>query len=230
MAASSSPLIVAALAAIACAALGPRLVGPRGRPAGAPFAYTPPQGFVSATDGNHTPASAGIASGQKAWVYPGSILDAYTPNITETHTSKEGLADEAEIATLVRGMPNVFARSGITWNEVRHETRTRPDGTRTAVIIGDCTKSTLHYRAMQMVFPDDTGTSIVTASFPVEGASRWEPQLDATMASATGVALRVPPPANWLYVAWGLGGGILAFLAAGVASKRPRSVPDKMAD
>ena len=221
MAYGSSSLIVAALAGILAAGIGPRVFGPQDRAAGAPFVYTPPQGFAPATEDNTKAILGSIAGGQKVWIYPGNLLELYTPNITLTHTTKGGLVDGEEIAKLARGMPEVFAQSGITWREVRHETRLRPDGARVALLEGECVKGALHYRAVQMAFPDDTGTSIVTASFPVETAARWEPLVEATMITASGVAVRVSPPENWLYAAWGGAGAILAFLTAGLVRRKP---------
>ena len=220
MANGSSSLVVAALAAVVAAAIGLRALGPQDRAAGAPFTYTPPEGFTPATEDNTKAILGSIVGGQRVWIYPGNMLDLYTPNITLTHSSKSGLVDDEELAKLARGMPQVFRDAGIIWTEVRHDTRLRPDGARVALILGECTKGALHYRAMQMAFPDDTGTSIVTASFPVDTAARWEPLMEATMATATGVAVRVRPPPNWLYVAWAAGGGLLALLAMGVVRRR----------
>jgi hypothetical protein len=223
MASGSSSLVIASLAAIVAAALGPRITGPHDRAAGAPFVYTPPEGFVPASEENTRAILGQIVGGQRAWVHPVSLLDLYTPNITLTHTNHGGLVADDEIAKLAGGMPDMFAQSGVTWKEVRHDARLRGDGTRVALILGDCTKGVLHYRSMQMAFPDDAGTSIVTASFPADAAARWEPLMEASMVTATGVALRVVPPENWMYVAWGLGGGILAFLAMGLTRRGPKA-------
>jgi hypothetical protein len=59
------------------------------------------------------------------------------------------------------------------------------------------------------MFPKNTGTAIVTALYPTDEASRWEPMFEATIARARGVATRVPPVAPWLYGAWGSAGSIL---------------------
>jgi hypothetical protein len=121
--------------------------------------------------------------------------------------------------SLAQGMPAMFLQSQTTWSEVRHEVHKRPDGARVGVIVGDAEKGALHYRMMQIVFPIDKGTAIVTASFPHDDAARWEAPTLASIDDAKGVATRVPPPEGWMYVAWGLGGGVIAYLVLALRKK-----------
>ncbi len=221
MATGAPSLVVVALVAIVSGAVGPRLAGPQDRSGGAAFAYMPPAGFAEGTEDNQKSILGSIVGGQRVWVYPGNVLQPYTPNITLTHSSRGGFVDDADIANLARGMPEVFASSGVTWTEVRHENHLRPDGARVALLEGDCLKGELHYRSVQMAFPDDTGTSIVTASFPTATAARWEPLIEASMNSATGVAFHASPPAAWVYLAWVLAGAIVAFLVLGLVRHNP---------
>jgi hypothetical protein len=201
-------------------ATGPRVTGPGDKPAGAPFEYVPPDGFLLQPKGA-TQAILGADAVDKTWIFPTVV--GYTPNVTLTQTAKAPVTDVAELDVLVQGMPATFASGGITWTEVRHEIRTRPDGARVAVITGDCERGTLKYRTMQMVFPDDAGSAIVTASFPHDTASRWEKPFEDSIANARGVAIRRPSPPLWLHLAWGSAAAVIAYLALSIRGKRESS-------
>ena len=198
---------------------GPRVFGPQDHAANAPFAYTPPEGFTPAKDQTLETVLGGSSGIQKVWVFeqPGALT---TPNITVTHTEKSPRVEEADLADLARGMPAVFAQSGGNWTEVRHETRVRPDGSRVGLIDGENRHGEIKSRVMQLVFPEDKGTAIVTATFAADQAAQWEPKIDASIAASTGVATRVPPPSPWLYVGWGVGGGVLAYLLLALGARR----------
>jgi hypothetical protein len=206
-------LVVAAIAALA----GPRLTVPQDRDAKAPFVYTPPEGFVPAKDDVVRNVLGDAAGGPlNVWVYsvPGARS---TPNITITHTAKAARVEDADLRDLALGMPAVYQQTGSTWTEVRHETRARVDGSRVGIIEGDNVRGDARNRVLQLVFPTDDGTELLTASFPSEDAAKWGPQIDATIAATTGVATRVPPVPGWMYVAWGVAGGVLAYLALALA-------------
>jgi hypothetical protein len=199
------PLAVGLVAAF----VGPRLTAPQDRPAHAPFEYTPPAGFTETKP---------EGSVEKAWAY--SELGAtYRPNITLLTTNKTSKIDEPDLLTLARGMPAIFLQSQTAWTEARHETHVRPDGARVGVIVGDAEKGTLHYRTLQIVFPTDAGTAIVTASFPMADVGRWESATLASIDDAKGVAFHAPPAPSWMYVAWGVGGAVIAYLALALRKK-----------
>ena len=123
-------------------------------------------------------------------------------------------------------MPKAFDEC--TWTHRRHETRTRSDGARVGLIEGDCSRSVdlgsfglpsqkVRSRKLQLIFPDDEGTSILTASYPVEEAARWEPLLEATIESTRGVALRAPATAPVTYAGWALAGAVLGWFGTAIA-------------
>jgi hypothetical protein len=223
-------LIVAALFAIA----GPLFTSPRPRAAGTAFVYEPPDGFKPPKD------KPKDADGAEVWVFEesapvmgrGMALPAANPNppsVVLTHSTKQMSVEERDLAKLAEAMPSAF--EACTWVHRRHELRTRADGARVGMIEGDCDKEldlsafglpskTIKQRKLQLMFPDDEGTSIVTASYPTEQASRWEPLFEATIGKAKGVATRTPPPPPWMYAAWGAAGLVIGWLASALMMKR----------
>ena len=214
-------LFVAVLAGFA----GPRVTAPHDRPANAPFVYTPPPAFKPARDEVLSAALGTAPEGMhKVWIFA-ELGAKSTPNITLTLTDKTPRVEESDLRDLALGMPAVFKQGGSTWTEVRHETRARADGTRVGLIEGETVRGETRNRVIQLVFPEDLGTALVTASFPSEDAAKWTPQIDATIDTATGVSRRVPPPAPWQYVGWGAAGGVLAYLALALVSRRKKATP-----
>ena len=151
------------------------------------------------------------------------------PSVVLTHTEKQMSVEERDLAKLAEDMPAVF--ENCSWVHRRHELRTRSDGARVGIIEGDCDHDielshlglppkTIKQRKLQLMFPDDAGTTIVTASYPTEQATRWEPLFEATIAKAKGVATRVPPPPPWMYLAWGGAGLVLGWLAGALLAKK----------
>ena len=106
---------------------------------------------------------------------------------------------------------------------MRHETRRRPDGTRVGIIDGELTQSGSKKRVLQIVFPIDTGAALVTASLPAQEMTDWEPKLDTSILSATGVATRAPKAPTWLYAAWGVAGGVLAYLTLALFARKKKT-------
>ncbi|MBX3203426.1 MAG: hypothetical protein KF764_00095 [Labilithrix sp.] len=229
-------VILAALAAI----LGPRLVGPQSRSAKAPFAYDPPEGFVPAKD-----VKAGEAEGAQVWVheaadkknFDGSLADrkALSTRIILTHSAKEMSVEAVDLAKLVEEMPKAF-EGACTWKPRRHEMRTRADGARVGLIEGNCDREVdlsalglppqpVKMRKLQLMFPDDEGTSIVTASYPTDQATRWEPLVEATIGTARGVATRVPAPAPWTHGAWAAAGVVLGWLGTAILARKGSEPP-----
>ena len=227
------PLLCSFVGLVA-AVVGPRLVGPHDRSAGAPFVYEPPDGFVQAND------AASDKEGARVWVQAASTESTLlgrrgfaTPRVVLTHSNKEMSVEEAELARLAEEMPKAF--EGLcTWVHRRHEMRVRADGARVGLVEGDCDHeadadavwsgaAAVKSRKMQLMFPDDTGTWIATASYPTEEATRWEPLFEATIGKARGVAVRVPAPPIWIRIVWAAAGAVLAWLATALFMRGARS-------
>jgi hypothetical protein len=224
--------------ALLTAIVAPRLLGPRSRPADAPFVYTPPDGFVEkkassfSRRGARDPAPA-TTDGMKVWVFEEDAENALNGNDVRAilhHSSKEMSVEEADLATLALEMPKAFEDS-CSWVHRRHELRTLASGARVGLIEGDCTRDVelgslglppqkVRARKLQLMFPDDSGTSIVTASYPIDHAARWEPLFEATIGKARGVATRVPAPPFFVQVAWGFAGAVLGWFALALVGRR----------
>lgn len=221
--------ILAIAVAITFALAGPRLVGPQSRPASEPFAYVPPDGFVE-TKVSSTRVDAASA-GAKAWDMP-SEPPKSRPSIVVHHSAVSMQVDEGSLGKMVTDMPNAF--EDCTWVYRRHEMRTRSDGARVGLIEGDCDReidlSTVGLpnikaktRKLQLVFPENEGSSIATISYPTDQAERFVPLFDASIGASKGVATRVPPPPAWQQGAWGVAGLILGWLLAKVIVKKRES-------
>ena len=197
------------------AVLGPKLTAPRDRAAGEPFAFEPPAGFVEAK------GEAKQGDEDEEWFYPTTNVLAVTPRITLKRTRSGGTVEPADLAQIASGMPQVLEASGVTWTDVRHETRTRADGTRVGLIEGECVnKNNARYRRLFFVFPVDGGTVITTSLYGTGEVAKWQPALEGTIVKARGVALRVPPPPNWMYLAWGGAGLVIGWLVAALVLRK----------
>jgi hypothetical protein len=212
--------LIAVVVAVTFALVGPRLVGPQNRPATEPFEYRPPDGFKELPATSKRVDSAGA----KAWELPDEPA-TQRPSIVVTHSAVSMQVDEANLGKMVSDMPNAF--EDCTWMHRRHEMRTRQDGARVGLIEGECTreidlsaagldKIKASSRKLQLIFPENEGSSIATISYPTETADRWEPVFVDTIMKAKGVATRVPPPPSWHLVAWGAVGLVLGWLLAKV--------------
>lgn len=212
--------LIAFVVAITFALAGPRLVGPQNRPASEPFTYVAPDGF------KELPAKSTRveASGAKAWELPDEPATE-RPSVVVTHSAVNMQVDEPNLAKMVVDMPNAFEEC--TWVHRRHEMRTRSDGARVGLIEGDCNREIdltvagmrnikASSRKMQLVFPENEGSSIATISYPTDKATRWEPLFEESIGKAKGVATRVPPAPNWQLVVWGAAGLVLGWLLAKV--------------
>lgn len=234
-------LLVCLVVALVTAFIGPRLVGPQSKAAGAPFAYEPPDRFAPVKDKSVS------EQGAQVWAYEGTEgqpaptfgtgragLAERTARVHAVlhHSAKEISVDERDLAKLASEMSKAF-EDQCTWTHRRHELRTRSDGARVGLIEGDCNRdvdlsslglpaTVVKQRKLQLIFPDDSGTSIVTASYPTDHAAQWEPVFEATISKAKGVATRVPSPPPWQYGAFGGAGLVLGWLlAALVLKERP---------
>lgn len=216
--------------ALASALVGPLLSAPQGKKAGAPFVYEPPEGFTRRE-----------ANDAIVWTLDergAATKSVQTTSAVVTHSAKTMSVEEADLASLTQEMATVFA--DCRWVHRRHELRTRADGARVGVIEGDCDKEvdlaalglpakTIKTRKLQLMFPDDSGTSIVTVSYPTDQATRWEPLFEATIAKASGVATRVPPPPSWMYAAWAVAGLVIAWLVTALVAKPSPQKPEPAA-
>lgn len=222
------------------AILGPRVVGPRSHAANAAFVYEPPQGFVPVKDAN-----VGEAEDARVWIheaadkrnFDGSLADrkALSTRIILNHSTKEMSVEARDLAKLVEEMPKAF--EGLcSWRHRRHELRVRADGARVGVIEGDCDHAVdlgaiglpaqpVKTRKLQLMFPDDQGTSIVTASYPTDQAARWEPVIEATVSTARGAATRAPAPAPWVHGAWAAAGAVLGWLGTAILGRGGAPAP-----
>ncbi len=196
---------------------------PHDKSAGEPFQWDPPPGFDEIKGG----FAVDTESPGRKWRLADATGHQFVPRVILTHSSKTMAIDEPELARIAAGMPEEFRSSGLTWAERRHETRVRPDGARVGLIEADCERPpengplllgrpdvVVKFRKLQLVFPDDEGTSIVTADFAEEEAMTWEPIFEASIAKAKGVATRVPSPPSWVFVGWGAAGLVLGWLAS----------------
>jgi hypothetical protein len=220
-------LLICLAVALLGALLGPKLVAPSSsRRAGGPFEYEPPENFVV--------VNADV-DGAKAWVLedPETLsMNAKKERVALVrvvlhHSDKEMSVEEADLAKLASQMGAAF-ESACTWTHRRHELRTRADGARVGLIEGDCDRDVdmgastqkLRSRKLQLMFPDDTGTWIATASYPTEQAARWEPLFEATIGKARGVAVRAPAQPGWMHFAAGFAAFILAWFASALIVKK----------
>lgn len=210
---------------VASAFIGPRLLQKGDAPGGAPFAFEPPAEF------KHLPDKSGVVD-PNTWVHaPSAAMASFPPRFSLSHTKGAGSVEAADLSRLATGMPDVFRASGISWTLDKVQTRERSDGARFGIIEGSATKKSardapdlgVSYVVRQFVFPDDSGTSIVTASYPRDEMSKWEATFDAAALSATGVARRAPAVPATTFLMWGAGGSVLAALLVMAANGKKRT-------
>jgi hypothetical protein len=219
---------VLAATTIVFAVVGTRLSAPHDRKASEPFAYMPPEGFTAADEG--------ASEGDKQWSHPPKGALGIAPRVHLTTSKTGGTVEAADLARIAEGMPSVLEPNGVTWTDVRRETRTRPDGARVGLIEGECTRKVeetvfggppvkVRYRRLLLVFPTDDGSALITAVYGKDEVSTWEPAFEATIGAARGVAVRVPPPPLWMILAWGGAGLVLGWLALLLVARREPAAP-----
>ena len=221
---------VLAATTLVFALVGTRLSTPHERKAGESFTYVPPEGFTPAKDG---PAKAVVeeSAGEKQWTHPPKNALGVAPRVHVSASKKGGTVEADDLARIADGMPSILEPNGVTWKDVRRETRTRADGARVGLIEGECTKKVeetmlggppakVHYRRLLFVFPTDEGAAVTTAVYGNEDVATWQPAFEATIGTARGVAVRVPPPPPWMYLAWGGAGLVIGWLALSLLARR----------
>jgi hypothetical protein len=216
-------IVVSALVGVAAGAIGPRVFAVKDRRGGV-FEYLPPAGFVEPPQA--ADALRKSLAGQRAWVDAEvATPDGSAPVVVLSHSP--GLVQTAsEISALVDGLPASFAASGMDWQEVRRFVHLRPDGVRVPAFEGVFHKrggNDAALRVLQLAFPDDLGTSVVTASFPERDAEQWDKTFEATVDTAKGVAFHASPPPSWTYGAWGVGAVAATWIALSLLGARARA-------
>jgi len=224
---ASRALATAVLAGVAGAWGGPWLLGHRDKAATEPFGYALPEGFEALPPDPKAPA-------RQAWVHAPLGDQRLVPNMTLTHVDDMSAFDDAKLAEIAAGMPAFFAKTKITWTEVRHASIKRRDGAFVGLLEGENEVDEERFRSLQFSFPDGSGASIVTANFPSAEAAYWEPIFEASIEASRGVATRGSAPALWIRAASGGGMAAVAFLLSitfGLAGRRrdlqPSSGPDR---
>lgn len=220
---------VLAATTLVFAVAGTRLSAPHDKKAGEPFVYEPPEGFTVVKE-DAAKAVVEESAGEKQWTHAPKNALAIAPRVHLSQSKKGGTVEAEDLARIADGMPSVLEPNGVTWTEVRRETRTRADGARVGLIEGECTKKVeelltggpakVHYRRLLFVFPTDDGSAVTTAVYGKEEIATWQPAFEATIASARGVAVRVPPPPGWMYFAWGGAGLVIGWLALSLMGRR----------
>ena len=234
--------IAVVVIAVAFGILGPRFTAPRDRAAGQPFVYEPPEGFKPDVDTAAGPKDVNGSTEvrERSWKYTRPAETVVVPRLHLSVSNKRGSVEPADLAKIAEGMPAMLAENGVTWTDVRHETRTRADGARVGIIEGESTKkvteltlaganpATLRYRRLLFVFPTDEGAALTTAVYGKDEVAKWQPIFEATIDKAKGVALRVPSPPEWMYFAWGGAGLVLGWLGTALIPKdAPEKAPEK---
>jgi hypothetical protein len=201
------------------AILGVHFSGEPEVPAGQPFTYVPPQGFNPVTLPANVNADNGV---DKIWA-EATAVSRIAPRVTLSHTTQETVLDGVALAPLADGLPALYAKSHGQWTEERHIVHVRPDGKRAGLIVGDLTTADdAHLKTMQMIFPDDTGTSIATASFDQVSAARLVPEFEKSLDDAMGLKKPGKKPENWLYFAYFFGATSFLIALQWIAARRAK--------
>jgi hypothetical protein len=219
-------LIVAS--AVLFAVVGARFSAPHDRESGERFSYQPPPGFIE------TKSGADQEPEERQWEHAQTNTMALAAHVHLAMSKKSGTVEAADLARISEGMPNMLLPSGVTWKETRRETRTRSDGARVGLIEGECSKASVdigfgvsalpvRYRRLMLVFPTDNGTGLVTAAYAEADVATFQPAFEATLATARGVAVRVPPAPPWLYAAWGIAGLLVGYFVSAMFGRGARS-------
>jgi hypothetical protein len=203
--------VVALALAAAFAWVGPMLTGPRDKPAGEPFVYQPPPGFLKVGEAEKKRIAAQAI---EVWAH------AMDVTVVQTHTPTKSALSGREIAGLSEGMRVVFAGTCTSWQHVGHESRPLPSGARVGIVEGDCTKPEQPFRTLQLAFPVDDGTAIVTALFPSKDEKRWMPLFDKSIVTAKGLAVRGTSAPGWMHVVWGAGVFFVVMIGSALVRKR----------
>jgi hypothetical protein len=226
---------VLAATALAFAVVGTRLSVPHDRPAGEPFAYQPPEAFTAVKE-DAAKAVVDESALEQQWIHAPTSALGIAPRVHLSQSKKVGTVEAEDLARIADGMPSILEPNGVTWTDVRRETRTRADGARVGLIEGECTKKAdesmlggppvkVRYRRLLFVFPTDTGSAVTTAVYGKDEIATWQPAFEATLATARGVAVRVPSPPPWTYLAWGVAGLVVGWLALSLLARREARSP-----
>src|SRR5690242_288904 len=101
---------MALLVGVLVGALAPRIAAPGDRAAGEPFVYTPPAGFIPATEAasSRGPDLESTTTTTRLWAKPvvPNLLGPpkYRPQISEIHTPKRAPLEDSELAAVAAGL------------------------------------------------------------------------------------------------------------------------------
>ena len=226
MSTRASRWLLATVLFLLFAIAGPRLSLPPDRKAGAPFEYVPPVGFaVDADDGGKT-LSGGVPGLRKTFRYIGPGSASFKPVVGWNLVPDRGSVEPDDMNRVARGMPGLFAPQGEEWTLVRTSTHVRPDQGRVGVIVGSVTrKDNVSYQTMQLAFPVDDGTALVTAKYPLTEAGAWTPVFEGTIDNAKGVAQRAQEPSLGTRLGFGAPGALLGVALAVLMRSRKPGLP-----
>lgn len=234
MSSRASRLLLALVLFALFALVGPRLALPEGRKAGAPFEYVPPVGFALDTNDGGKTLSGSVEGLRKTFRYMGPGSSSFKPVVAWNLVPDRGTVEPEDMARVARGMPALFAPQGEEWTLVRTFTRERPDHARVGGIVGAVTrKDNVAYQIMQLAFPVDEGTALVTAKYPVTEAGAWGPVFEGTIDNAKGVALRPQEPEAGTRIMFGAPGALLGLALAwllGARKMAPSAKPARRGD
>ena len=153
---------------------------------------------MSAPAGFERDTAATLREGELArWVYRAEGADVVLGKAVLTHMARGGAVEPEALASIAEQLAS-RADTGTTWALVRHETRRRHDGARVGIIESTQERPSpstpgerLRVATTQLVFPDDSGTSLVSISLPPDRVAEWRPRRGCL----AGQIRRLPCPA-----------------------------------
>jgi hypothetical protein len=164
----------------------------------------------------------------RVWNYTGKRAAGIpVPSINLVHSANRGTVEPGDMLRVAAGMPEGYKASGVEWTLLRSGTRDRPDGARVGFMEARVVQAGKPHRALQLAFPEDTGMSIVSATFAdaedgaaAGAAGGFGEIVFETIPLAKGVARRVPAPPPWVHAAWAAGALALGLGVHGLRSRR----------
>lgn len=217
----------------------------RDRAAKSAFEYVAPEGFAEASGEARRKLTQGATQpvpnddsrilpppevlqhpDRKAWFAPELNKNA-PPRIVLVHADRTSRLDDATLARVASEMIEHQRGQGMSFSTSKYEVIERGDGARVGFVAWDVESApessqpaTASRRTVQLTFPDDTGMSIVTATYARDDEAVVAPKLRASVDTARGVAVQAAPFALWIRLVLAVLGGALGYWIA-----RRRAVP-----